>query len=87
MKPVLASRDPMPTGLGTAPPRRPPPPASLKEGAVAVIAAATRLLDRLDGEGVEKGLLASILFTAAFEGTFLPQRSFEQKTAPEGAAF
>jgi hypothetical protein len=30
---------------------------------------------------------ASILFTAAFEGTFLPQRSFEQKTAPEGAAF
>jgi hypothetical protein len=65
----------------------PPPPASLREGAAAVIAAATKLFDRLDGERVEKRLLASMLFTAAFEGTFLPQRSFEQKTAPEGAAF
>ena len=52
----------------TAPPRSPAgPPASLKEGAAAVIAAATKLFDRQDGEGVEKRLLASILFTAAFD--------------------
>jgi hypothetical protein len=52
----------------TAPPRNPPgPPASLKAGAAAVIAAATKLFDRQDGEGVEKRLLASILFTAAFD--------------------
>jgi hypothetical protein len=52
----------------TAPPRTPPgPPASLKSGAAAVIAAATKLFDRQDGEGVEKPLLASILFIAAFD--------------------
>jgi hypothetical protein len=58
----------MPKGRRTAPPRPPPgPPASLKEGAAAVIRAATKLFDRQDGEGVEKRLLASILFTAAFD--------------------
>jgi hypothetical protein len=51
----------------TQPPRPPPgPPASLKAGAAAVLKAATKLFDRQDGEGVEKRLLASILFTAAF---------------------
>jgi hypothetical protein len=39
----------------------------VKAGAAAVIAAATKLFDRQDGEGVEKPLLASILFTAAFD--------------------
>jgi hypothetical protein len=52
----------------TQPPRNPPgPPASAKAGAAAVIAAATKLFDRQDGEGLEKRLLASILFTAAFD--------------------
>jgi hypothetical protein len=52
----------------TAPPPPPSgPPKSLKEGAAAVIRAATRLFDRQDGEGVEKRLLAEILFTAAFD--------------------
>ena len=52
----------------TAPPSLPPGPSkSLKDGAAAVIRAATRLFDRQDGEGVDKPLLASILFTAAFD--------------------
>jgi hypothetical protein len=55
--------------FGRTAPLRPPagPPASLKAGAASVIAAATKLFDRQDGEGVEKRLLASILFTAAFD--------------------
>jgi hypothetical protein len=55
--------------FGCTQPPRPPagPPASTKDGAAAVIAAATKLFDRQDGEGVEKRLLASILFTAAFD--------------------
>jgi hypothetical protein len=58
----------MPKGRRTAPPPAPPgPPASLKDGAAAVLKAATRLFDRQDGEGVQKPLLASILFTAAFD--------------------
>ena len=52
----------------TAPPRPPAgPPASAKEGAAAVIKTAVKLFDRQDGAGVEKRLLASILFTAAFD--------------------
>lgn len=39
----------------------------MKEGAVAVLKAATKLFDRQDGEGVDRRLLASILFTAAFD--------------------
>jgi hypothetical protein len=58
----------MPKHGRTTPPRKPPgPPASAKEGAAAVLKAATKLFDRQDGEGVEKRLLASILFTAAFD--------------------
>jgi hypothetical protein len=52
----------------TAPPRPPSgPPASTKDGAAAVIAAAVKLFDRQDGEGVDRRLLAEILFTAAFD--------------------
>ena len=52
----------------TQPPRLPPgPPASIREGAAAVIKAATKLFDRQDGEGVDRRLLAEILFKAAFE--------------------
>jgi hypothetical protein len=51
----------------TASPRPPAgPPASTKDGAAAVIAAAVKLFDRKDGEGVDKRLLAEILFHAAF---------------------
>jgi hypothetical protein len=51
----------------TAPPRPPAgPPASTKDGAAAVIAASVKLFDRKDGEGVDKRLLAEILFHAAF---------------------
>jgi hypothetical protein len=48
---------------------RPPagPPASAKEGAAAVLKAAVKLFDRQDGNGVDKRLLAEILFHAAFE--------------------
>jgi hypothetical protein len=52
----------------TQPPRPPAgPPASAKEGAAAVIRAAVKLFDRQDGNGVDKRLLAEILFLAAFE--------------------
>jgi hypothetical protein len=52
----------------TQPPRPPPqPPATAKEGAAAVIKAAVKLFDRQDGNGVEKRLLAEILFHATFE--------------------
>jgi hypothetical protein len=52
----------------TQPPRPPAgPPASPKDGAAAVIKAAVKLFDRQDGNGVEKRLLAEILFLAAFE--------------------
>jgi hypothetical protein len=52
----------------TQPPRPPPgPPASAKEGAAAVLKAAVKLFDRQDGNGVDKRLLAEILFHAAFE--------------------
>lgn len=45
----------------------PGPPASIREGAAAVIKAATKLFDRQDGEGVDRRRLAEILFKAAFE--------------------
>jgi hypothetical protein len=52
----------------TQPPRQPPgPPASAKDGAAAVVRAAVKLFDRQDGAGVDKRLLAEILFHAAFE--------------------
>jgi hypothetical protein len=52
----------------TQPPRPPAgPSASAKEGAAAVIRAAVKLFDRHDGNGVDKRLLAEILFHAAFE--------------------
>jgi hypothetical protein len=52
----------------TAPPRPPAgPPASTKDGAAAVIRAAVKLFDKQDGEGVDKRLMAEILFHAAFE--------------------
>jgi hypothetical protein len=58
----------MPKSGRTQPPRTPPgPPASAKEGAAAVIKTAVKLFDRQDGAGVENRLLASILFTAAFD--------------------
>ena len=59
----------MPKKHGKTTPPRPPagPPASAKEGAAAVIAAAVKLFDRKDGEGVDKRLLAEILFHAAFD--------------------
>lgn len=52
----------------TQPPRLPPgPPASAKDGAAAVVQAAVKLFDRQDGNGVDKRLLAEILFHAAFQ--------------------
>jgi hypothetical protein len=52
----------------TQPPRPPAgPPASAKDGAAAVLKAAVKLFDRQDGNGVDKRLLAEILFLAAFE--------------------
>jgi hypothetical protein len=73
----------MPKGRKAAPPRPPAgPPASLKEGAAAVIRAATKLFDRQDGEGVEKPLLASILFTAAFDVLDRTQVPTRKKPSP-----
>jgi hypothetical protein len=58
----------MPKFGRTQPPRTPPgPPASAKDGAAAVIKAAVKLFDRQDGNGVDKRLLAEILFHAAFQ--------------------
>jgi hypothetical protein len=58
----------MPKYGRTQPPRpRPGPPASAKAGADAVLKAAVKLFDRQDGQGVDNRLLASILFTAAFD--------------------
>jgi hypothetical protein len=50
------------------PPRaRPGPPASPKDAAAAVYKAAVKLFDKGDGEGVDKRLMAEILFFAAFD--------------------
>jgi hypothetical protein len=58
----------MPPRRRTQPPRPPAgPPASAKEGAAAVLQAALKLFDPQDGNGVDKRLLAEILFLAAFE--------------------
>jgi hypothetical protein len=58
----------MPPRRRTQPPRPPAgPPASAKDGAAAVLKAALKLFDRQDGNGVDKRLLAEILFLAAFE--------------------
>ena len=67
--PVFCVRIPaMPKHGKTAPPRpRPGPPASAKDGAASVITAAVKLFDRQDGNGVDKRLLAEILFHAAFD--------------------
>jgi hypothetical protein len=58
----------MPKFGKTTPARpRPGPPASTKDGAAAVYKAAVKLFDKGDGDGVDKRLMAEILFFAAFD--------------------
>jgi hypothetical protein len=67
----------------TAPPRPPAgPPASAKEGAAAVIKAAVKLFNRQDGNGVDKRLLAEILFHAALKRSIRSSKRTGEKSSP-----